>query len=164
VRVIAAPPLRSRRRRTAGFTIVETALAAFVMALGIATSLTALQAGLKATDTARNMTLAGQIIQSEIEIIRLENWSQICALAASGTIDPTSTISTNSGSSLDTLLNTIANRFTVTRTVADIAGRTDIKTITLSVTWTGIDGRSHNLTYQTRYAKDGLADYLYVSH
>ena len=162
--VIAPLQFCRRRRRTAGFTIAEVMLAAFVMALGIATSLTALQSGLKSTDTARNMTLAGQIIQSEIEILRLQNWSQVSALAASATVDPTTTISTNSGSSLDTLLNTIANRFTVTRTVADISGRADIKLITITVVWNGLDGRQHTLTYQTRYAKNGLADYFYVAH
>lgn len=154
-----------------GFTILETMLAAVVMALGIATSLTALQFGLRATDTARNMTLASQIMQSEIEILRLQNWSQIVALenlqASASTptrLDPATTITSGSGSSLDAALTAIANRFTCTRLIEDISGRADIKTITLNVAWNGVDGRSHSLVFQTRYAKDGLADYFYVSH
>ncbi|MBI5766297.1 MAG: hypothetical protein HZA93_00765 [Verrucomicrobia bacterium] len=152
------------RSRATGFTIAETMLAALVMALGIATALTALQYGLRATDTARNMTLAGQIMQSEIEILRLQNWSQISALPESGTVDPAATITTGYGTALDTALSTIAGRFQVTRTVEDISGRTDIKLITLHVRWSGVDGRSHQLTYQTRYARNGLADYFYVAH
>ena len=152
-------PLRAR-----AFTIVEVMMAATVMALGIATSLTALQFGLRATDTARNMTLAGQIMQSEIEILRLQNWAQISALDGTATIDPATTITTGSGTSLDTTLSRIASRFTVTRTVADISGRADIKIISLNVVWTGVDGRVHSLVFQTRYAKDGLADYFYVAH
>lgn len=150
--------------RFSGFTLIEVMLAALVMALGIATALTALQFGLRATDTARNMTLAGQIMQSEIEILRLQNWSQISALPASESVDPSTTITTGSGSSLDSTLSTIASRFQVTRAVADFSGRTDIKLITLTVRWAGVDGRNHQLTYQTRYARNGLADYFYVAH
>lgn len=139
-------------------------MAVGVLALAIATSLTTLEFGMHEVDTARNMTLAAQIMQSEIEIIRLQNWAQITAMPATATIDPSTTISSGSTSTLDTMLNTIASRFTCTRTVADVSGRTNIKLITLNVVWQGIDHRSHSLTYSTRYAKDGLSDYLYVSH
>jgi Tfp pilus assembly protein PilV len=161
--MVQAKSHRSSATR-AGFTIIETMLAALVMALGISTSLTALQFGLRATDTARNMTLAGQIMQSEIEILRLQNWAQISALLEREVVDPTTTITTGYGSSLDSTLSTIASRFRVVRTVQDISGRADIKLISLYVTWTGVDGRSHRLTYQTRYARNGLADYFYVAH
>ena len=30
--------------------------------------------------------------------------------------------------------------------------------------WVGVDGRTHSVSYQTRYAKNGLSDYLYVTH
>ena len=139
-------------------------LAGFVMVLGIVSSLTALQFGTRTVDTARNMTLAAQIMQSEMEILRLQNWAQIVALPASATVDPSTTISTGYGTTLDSMLTSIANRFTCTRTVADISGRSNIKLITLSIVWTGVDGRSHSLSYQTRYAKNGLSDYFYVSH
>jgi len=153
-----------RSRRRTGFTILEVMMAAAVMVLGIATSITTLQFGMRSVDTARNMTLAGQIMQSEMEILRLQNWTQISALPATATVDPSATITSGSSTTLDTTLNAIAARFTCTRTVADISGRSDIKLITLSVTWTGVDGRAHALTYQTRYAKNGLSDYFYVAH
>lgn len=139
-------------------------MAAGVLALAIATSLTTLQFGMRSIDTARNMTLAAQVMQSEMEILRLQNWTQIAALPASATIDPATTISSGTSTSLDSMLNNIARRFTCTRTIADISGRADIKLITLNVSWAGADGRSHALSYQTRYAKNGLSDYLYVSH
>jgi len=139
-------------------------MAAIVMVLGIVTSLTTLQFGMRSVDTARNMTLASQILQSELEILRLQNWTQISALPASATVNPATSISSGSSSTLDTMLNTIASRFTCTRTVAAISGRADIKLITLDVSWLGVDGRSHNVTYQTRYAKNGLSDYFYVAH
>lgn len=139
-------------------------MAAIVMVLGIVTSLTTLQFGMRSVDTARNMTLASQILQSELEILRLQNWTQISALPASATVDPATSISSGSATTLDTMLNTIARRFTCTRTVAAISGRADIKLITLDVSWLGVDGRSHTVTYQTRYAKNGLSDYFYVAH
>lgn len=158
------PHRRYRRSRCGGFTILEVGLAAAVMAFAVATSLLAMQYGLRSVDTARNLTLAAQIMQSDMEILRLQNWSQISALAASSTVDPATTITSGTGTSLDSTLTTIANRFTCTRTVADIAGRADIKAIGLSIRWTGIDGRSHTVSYQMRYAKNGLSDYFYVAH
>jgi hypothetical protein len=143
---------------------MEVMLASVVMLFGIATSLTTLQFGLRAVDTARNMTLASQIMQSEMEVLRLQNWNQIIALDGRATIDPTTTITVADGSALDTMLNGIANRFRCVRVVEAISGRANIRLITLYVSWTGVDGRSHTLTFQTRYAKNGLSDYFYVAH
>jgi Tfp pilus assembly protein PilV len=154
-------PSRSKIR---GFTIVEVAMAAFVLALGITTSITTMQYGMRMVDTARNMTLAGQIMQSEMEILRLQNWAQIVALSASTVVDPSTTITSGMGTSLDATLTTIASRFTCTRTVADISGKADMKKITLRVAWNGVDGRAHSLVFETRYAKNGLSDYFYVAH
>lgn len=172
----ANAPRVPRRKRCRAFTILEVSLAGAVMAMGIATSLTVLQYGLRSIDTARNMTLASQIMQSAIEILRLQNWTQISAMRTtnpSGTpgssggpalVDPSTTIITSGSSSLNTTLTAIANRFSCYRTVEEISGRSDIFKITLTVSWTGIDGRAHSLVYETRYAKNGLADYYYVSH
>lgn len=146
-------------------------MSGFVLALGIVTCITALQYGLRQVDTARSMTLAGQIMQSEMEILRLQNFSQIVALqnaqaspTTPTTIDPATSITSGSATSLDSRLTTIANRFTCTRLVEDISGKADMKQISLAVSWTGVDGRPHTLRFQTRYAKNGLSDYFYVAH
>jgi type II secretory pathway pseudopilin PulG len=167
-------PLRRRssaRRGAAGFTILEVGLTATILALGIVTSLTALQFGMRQVDTARSMTLAGQIMQSEMEIIRLQNWSQIVALQTAqaspttpATVNTANSITSGSSTPLDATLTTIANRFTCTRLVEDVSGKTDMKQITLVVSWTGVDGRGHSLRFQTRYSKNGLSDYFYVAH
>jgi Na+-transporting NADH:ubiquinone oxidoreductase subunit NqrC len=143
---------------------MEVMLASVVMLFGIATSLTTLQFGMRAVDTARNMTLASQIMQSEMEILRLQNWTQIVALDGRAVVDPSTTISVEDGSALDTMLDRIANRFTCVRTVEAISGRANIRLITLRVSWVGVDGRTHQLSFQTRYAKNGLSDYFYVAH
>lgn len=153
-----------RRRLHRGFTIIEVMMASIVMVLGITTSLLVLDTGMHAVDTARNMTLAAQIMQSEMEILRLQNWAQIRALPEKQQIDTSTTITSGTSTALDDTLNGIASRFTCVRLVTDISGRSDIKRIVLVTSWQGIDGRTHTVSYETRYAKNGLADYFYVSH
>ena len=148
--------------RARAFTILEVAIAATILALVIATSLTVLQTGMRAVDTARNMTLAGQISQSVIEVLRLQNWSQISALPAFATVNIPNAISSGSATSLDNTLNKITNRFTCTRTVSD--PKANMRLITVTVSWRGNDGRSHSVSSQARYAKKGLNDYIYISH
>jgi Tfp pilus assembly protein PilV len=164
-------PKKFPLRATGGFTILEVMMAAIVMVLGITTSLTTLQYGFHAVDTARSTTLASQILQSQMEVLRLQNYTQICALTTPYTSTGGLTITAGNSATpttLDTTLTTIADRFTFIRTVDAVvvggATRPDIKLITLTVTWNGIDGRPHSLSYQLRYARSGLNDYLYVSH
>jgi len=144
-------------RRQAGFTILEVAIAASVMALSIAGSIVVLQQGYKSLDNARNTTLASQVIQSEMERIRLLNWSNVSAFPASeaivlSTIFPTGTTTT-----------AMQNRFTATRICADVSGKEgEMKTITITVTWTGLDNVSHTRSTTGYYCKDGLYDYYYT--
>ena len=72
-------------------------MAGTILAMVIASSLLVLQTGMRAVDTARNMTLAGQISQSALEVLRLQNWGQVSALPASSTVNIADTI--NSGTS-----------------------------------------------------------------
>lgn len=158
-------PAKPRRRLTgpAGFTVLEVAMATFVMSFGIATSLIALQTGYKSINVARDSTLASQIMQSEIERLRLWPWSKttsptnpvdsITELPASETVSLASMFTSNP---------TLAARFTVTRTVTVDASRADVRYITIAVTWNSYDGRAHTRTFTTMYAKNGLYDYYYT--
>src|SRR4051812_36537937 len=89
----ASTAARCAHRARRGFTILEVMSAATILVLVIATSLTVLQRGMRAVDTARNMTLASQISQSELEVMRLQNWSQISALPAFASINISDAIS-----------------------------------------------------------------------
>ena len=155
-------PRSNIRHQQQGFTIVEVMVAAIILVLGISTSLTTVVYGMRAVDTARSSTLAAQIMQSEMENIRLLNWAQLTALPASGTVDISSVISSGSSSSLDTTLNNIISKFTCTRTIS--TPKTDMREITLTVSWNGQDGRSHSNNYITRYCKNGLYDFYYTAH
>jgi Tfp pilus assembly protein PilV len=139
-------------RRSGAFTIVEVMIAAIVLALGITTSITALQAGFQSVDLARNYTYASQVMQSEVERLRLKNWEQLQTLqdAGPGTV------------AVPVVAGTARGTFSCTRTISDI--KTDMKEITLVSQWRGYDGRPHTLRFVTRYGKTGLYDYFYTSH
>ncbi|HYC72851.1 MAG TPA: hypothetical protein VEB66_16690 [Opitutaceae bacterium] len=151
-------PSRSRRDRRPsrehGFTILEVAMATFVMAFGIATTIIAMQSGYKMIDVARGTTLASQVAQSEMERIRMLSWADIDALPEKEEVDLTSVFTTDPE---------LAAQFDMIRVAEDVAGKEDTqREITLHVTWTSYDGRSHQRTFRTRYSKNGLYDYYYT--
>lgn len=141
------------RARARGFTIAEVSLAVIVLAMGIATSITAMQRAYSSLDTARNLTLADSIMQTEIEKERLLNWTQVSAGTYQPAIDPA--ILRNAS---------VAGRFTLLRTVTPVANRSgQMVQVTLSVTWRGYDGRSLSRSYTTYFLQNGLYNYIYKS-
>lgn len=126
--------------------------AAIVLILGITTAITTLQRGFQAIETARNFTHASQIMQSEMERLRLKSWSQLQTLQDGSNHAVTATA----------VRGTATETFNCTRTIRDL--RTDMKEITLVASWRGIDGRAHSARYITRYGKTGLYDYFYTAH
>lgn len=149
-------------RRPSGFTLVEVMMATFVMALVISTSITAMQSGLRMIDTARSTTLAGQVLQSLVEDIRMQTWTAVNALPSSttGKLSDFDTASGHiqSGSFTGYTSSEAAflNRFNLVRTVGDVSGQADIKEIVFTASWQGADGTPHTLSYTTYYARDGL--------
>lgn len=146
--------LLNRRSRTGGFTIIEVAMATFVMAFGIATSIIAMQAGFKQIDLARGTTIAAQIIQSEMERLRMMSWTMIDALPEAEKYDGSTYFSANPE---------VAGRYFVTRTVEDNADNpAEIKDLTVAVRWQTYDGRWHTRQFGAIYARNGLYDYFYT--
>jgi Tfp pilus assembly protein PilV len=148
------PPLPKARRRASGFTIVEVMMASIVMAFAITTSITTMQRGFLSLDTARNITIAGQIMQSEFEKMRLVPWTTIDAYA----VNADTAITVDSSFTSNAF---IGNRFTMTRRVTLI--RTGMKQITLTSTWRSYDGRTISRSYSSYYGQNGLYDYFYNS-
>lgn len=141
-------------------------MAVMVLALAITSSLTVLQQGFRAIDTARNTTIAGQVLQSMIEDLRLLTWTQTEALGASseGTIDQFYPPGSDAGRSFTDYNKTaeaMLSRFTFIRTVNDAAGQSNMKVIVLTAQWIGVDGRQHAVSYTTYYAQYGLYDYYH---
>ena len=140
-----------RHRRSGGFTILEVMMAATVMAFAITTSITTMQRAFAALDTARNLTIAGQIMVCEMEKIRMLDWTTVSAYPSSATVTIDSSFTSNSK---------IGNRFTLTRTTAT-AGSSNMLQITLTISWNNYDGRTLTRSYMTYYARYGIHDYLY---
>jgi Tfp pilus assembly protein PilV len=139
-----------------GFTIMEVMMAVMVLALAIATSITTMQRSFQSIDTARNMTLAGQIMQSEIERVRLRDWSTVTGYSTAET--PMTIDASFSGNSY--VSNLIASRgLRLTMTASD--PETDLREIKLKVYWTNVDGRTMSRTYTTYYGRYGMYDYFY---
>lgn len=152
----SSPPARTLglHRKAAGFTIVEVMMAAIVMAFAITTSITTMQRGFLAVDTARSITIAGQIMQSEFEKMRLVPWTTVDAYAINEDTPVTVDVSFTSNAFIGT-------RFTMTRRVTVV--RTGMKQITLTSTWRSIDGRDISRSYSSYYGQNGLYDYFYNS-
>lgn len=157
---------RSPRDRRRAFTIVEVMIAATVMVLAISSSLIVLQYGLRAIDTARYTTLAGQILQSQMEKLRLLNWTQL----TNTTYGPVAF--TTFTPDLAATATAQMQRFTAggvagkcAMSIADAPSPlTNMKVITLTASWKGLDGQPHSLSYTTYYGKNGISDFFYVSH
>lgn len=144
---------RSRLASQSGYTIVEVAMASFVMIFGLCSSILAMQTGFRSVDLARGTTIASQILQSEIERIRMFNWTAVNALPATETINLADNFSTNPA---------LVNKFQVVRTTsADSTRPTEVKNIKVTVTWTSYDGLTHTRSLTSIYAKNGLYDYYY---
>ncbi|MCM2274765.1 MAG: hypothetical protein NDI75_08255 [Candidatus Didemnitutus sp.] len=137
-------------RRTAhrAFTLVEVMIASLVLVFGIVSALAAMQQGMQALDRARHLARATQLMQTEMERLRLKNWDQLESLQAAGS-QPVAVESAGGGP---------AGGFTCTRTIT--SPKAGMKEITLTTEWHGFDGRPHRALLVSRYARTGLHDYF----
>ncbi len=158
---------REQRRRNpraqAGFTIAEVLVATFVMAFAITSSIVVMQHGFRNLDTARKTTLAAQIMQSEMERIRMLSWGRISALPSTPEeIDFEDIFPANTTAERE-VLDRINRTFTAVRTVTSLADfDNQIRQINVTITWDGLDGVTHTRTSSTQYCQDGLYAYYYT--
>ena len=146
-------------RKTAGFTILEVGLAGTVLIFGLCSAIMSIQRGFQLVDNGRTSALASQIMQSEIERLRLMSWADLT--------NP-SLIPANEPINLGLIYPEspeVAKQFTALRTISPCPGReTSMVEIAVTVTWSSIDGNNHSRTFKTRYSKNGLYDYFYTKH
>ena len=136
------------------FTLIEVAIAASVMALVIATSITAMQRAFTALDTARSVTIAGQILQTEIERLRMRDWTEVSGYPSAST---SLTVDAGFG-----IASGMAGRFALSRTVTELEpGR--MRKLTYSVAWTGIDGQARSRFFVVCYGQYGLYDFSFYN-
>ncbi len=132
-------------------------MATAVMSMGIATTIIAMQQGFKYLDVARGTTLASQILQSEIERIRMMSWTAVTdpsTMLGSRQVDISSMFSSDTA---------ITSKFTVRRHISlDGSRPSDVANIFIRVSWKNYDGRSQDRSFQTKYIKNGLYDFYYT--
>ena len=148
----ATPTPRARRLFRlpyAAFSLVEVMAASCVLMVGLGGTVLTVKNSLTSISHSRHLGAASQIMQSELERLRLRNWSQLQAIQdAKDHAVPTPDLPAGS-------------KLTCTRDIRDI--RDGLKEITVEASWGGSNGRAHSARLVTRYARNGLNDYFYTS-
>lgn len=141
-------------------------MASFVMLLGIASSIIAMQSGFQQIDVSRGTTIASQIIQSEMERLRMMPWNKTSPASTVDSISELPASEVFDGAAYFSANPAIAGKFTITRTVGDDPGRSgDVRNITVIVKWKSYDNREHQRRFTAIYVRNGLYDYYYtVAH
>lgn len=143
--------------RRSAFTLVEVMMAAAILAAGLIGMIQAVASGSEMLDVARKQTIAAQIINGQIEYIRLLSWSEV------GNLDPNHTASVDAsdqsaniakGFVFGTNLPAISQGFTCKRLITTV--KTDLKQVAYTVSWTGLTGRSYSRNGSTYVGKNGL--------
>ena len=121
-------------------------MAVFILALAITTSITTLQRAFSNLDSARNISIASTILQSEMEKERLFGWSAVSNASYQPALDS------------NFLRNpAIAGRFSLSRSVATVPGRSgQVVQVTLTVRWIGYDGRTLSRSFTSYFTQGGL--------
>ena len=144
-------PVRLSPPSRGGFTLVEVALAVAILALVLTTSLTVMQRVFLELDTARNLEIATNILQSEMEEERLLPWAQVSAASFVPVIDPSFS-----------RYSAIVGRFTLSRALVVLAGHSgQMVQITLTVRWRNYDGHEVTRDATTYLTQGGLYEYFY---
>lgn len=155
-------PGRRRPHRRSGFSLVEVAIAFSILALALCSALLTLASGYKSLDTARCSTLAAQLMQSEIETLRLANWDTLKARADDSSLSHRVYTQEELKAMLPSEVANVVERFSLEQNVALDAARADMLLISMTVTWKSANGAPHSRIFSTRYSKDGLYDYYHT--
>lgn len=159
---------------------MEVALAATVLALTLVGMIGVIESGTQMLDLSRKQTIANQILHSEIDQLRLQNWETISGYNAAGVAVPltgypasTTLTAVNDPSFAQFVANypQTATIFTLQRTVASIApsyalspcpagsysSNPSLIQVIFTISWTGVTGRSYTRTSTTLVGQNGLS-------
>lgn len=131
-----------------GFSLVEVLVAVTMLTLVFLAAMAALNQGFNMVENARFGTHASQILQSEMETLRMMDWAQIEALPSEEdfVIDMR-------------FMQGRADRYQGIRRVEDV--RPGMRRVVLELNFTSMDGRNLQRRYFTFFGQHGLNDYNY---
>jgi hypothetical protein len=159
-----------------GFTIMEVALAATVLALTLVGMIGVIESGSQMLDLSRKQTIAGQILHGEMDEVRQLGWTTVSSFPSGPTTMSTVTEDPN----YDPMLVEIAQQlgwispftgfpFTITRTVTCVQPSGDpddlpipytsppiVLQITFTASWTGVTGHAYSRSSTTYVSQNGL--------
>lgn len=140
--------------------MAEVLIAAVLLGFVVMTSLTALSQAYAFTRHARMVTLAGQIVQSVMEDLRLRNYNDLKTYAAqTQPVNFSSTLASERFSSNFTSSFTLSGQFTTL--VASAPPQLGKISVTLTVSWSE-QGTTYTRKLATYFSEKGLSDYYYV--
>lgn len=142
------------RGSTSGFSLIEVAIATTILALAISSSLSVMSQGFRAMDTSRSVRVATQILQDEMENVRMAAWTTVEGWAVGGSGTQLALDASYSNNPY------IRGRFVCRRIVENVAGKPTMRAITLTVRWKGNDGLEHVRSVKTFYTQSGLYSYV----
>jgi type II secretory pathway pseudopilin PulG len=144
------------RSGTAAFTIVEVVVAVLLVGMLSLSLYAGFSQGFTTIQTARENLRATQILLKRMETIRLYTWTQV--LDTNNYLFPTFTEYYDEAASSGTVF-----AGTVQATIPDMATayQTNMRTITVTVTWTNSGTLVRTREMQTRVARYGMQNYIY---
>ena len=135
-------------------------MAAAVMALAISSSILVMGRAFNSVDSARCISYASQIMQGELEKMRLTQWGNGTA-AGNGTTGVTSYSTTTADLPIAASFTTagdVGSRMTMTRIAANV--HAGMIRVTLTISWRTFDGHLMSRSYTTYYGQNGLYDFF----
>jgi prepilin-type N-terminal cleavage/methylation domain-containing protein len=148
-----ARAMRTPRKRRRGFTLIEVALGMAILAAGLTGMIEGMVLGYEMLETAHQQTLAAQIMQSEVEYLRMQPWSTIQNLNSTSATS-LANYTEFSSSSLKTITTGTTIKFA--RTVVSPDPHTYLRQVKMTVTWTSFTGKSHTRSCSAYIGRYGL--------
>jgi Tfp pilus assembly protein PilV len=148
---------RNPRSRPHGFSLIDVMMGATLLVVGLMGMIQAITIGSEMMATAQRQTLAAQIINHEIEKLRLSSWTTISGLAAG----PTSVTIDSQFSAAITANGLVSGTtLTLSRSVSDVVSGT-LREVVFTVTWTmkpsGLtSSRTYTRVMSAYYGKYGI--------
>jgi prepilin-type N-terminal cleavage/methylation domain-containing protein len=147
--------MRPAPKRNSGFTLIEVALASTILLVGFIGMIEALAIGSEMLDTARKQTIAAQIMQAEVEYLRLQSWSAIQGLN-SRSPDFLSNYPDFQQTSLSGLASLAGTSFKFSRQMVNPDPHTNLRQVTMTVSWTSVTGKPHSRSSNIYIGRYGL--------
>src|SRR5882762_5803940 len=114
--------IRAPVSKFSGFTLVEVMMAATILVVGLVGMMQAVTIGSEMLDTGRKQTVAAQIIQDQIERVRLMSWTDVAAIAE-----------TPAPVALPVGFTVGGSAFECVRSASNV--KADLRRLTFTVTW-----------------------------